>query len=79
MLPDTVHQLVACRSAIARANQSDSQRSQWMTDQKDRFLAALQRKDKAQADDRWRELLPEVQHWLNQDFKTGHIYTDLSK
>lgn len=79
MLPDTVNNLIACRAAIARASQSDAQRSQAMTDQKDRFLSALQREDRAMADERWRELLPEVQYWLNQDFKTGYIYTDLSK
>jgi molecular chaperone DnaK len=79
LLPETAQQIEACRRAIFRASQTDTPQAQWLVDQKDRFISALQREDRSQADERWHELLPRVQYWLNQDFKTGYIQTELSK
>jgi molecular chaperone DnaK len=79
LLPERAQQIEACRRAISRASQTDIQRAQWIVDQKDRFMSALQREARSSADERWRELLPEVQYWLNQDVKTGYIQTELGK
>jgi molecular chaperone DnaK len=79
LLPEIAQQIQACRRAIDRASEQDRKRAQWIVDQKDRFVAALQQNDRTQADEQWRLMLPEIQYWLNQEVKTGYIQTELAK
>ena len=50
-----------------------------MADKLSRMLSALKSSDGHEADRLWRELQPDVIHWLNQELPSGSIVTGLTQ
>lgn len=77
-LPDEVKLVGACFEAIGRANAVAPTQARAMADKVSRMIAALEQRDGYEADRLWRELYPDVCHWLDQELPSGSIVTGLT-
>ena len=78
-LPNEVQMVMACFAAISRANALAPTQASAMADKLSRMLSALKSSDGHEADRLWRELQPDVSHWLNQELPSGSIVTGLTR
>jgi molecular chaperone DnaK len=78
-LSEDMQLIRSCRNAISIANRISPMQGEAINDKKDKMLAALQRRDRDQADRIWMELLPDVQYWLYQRPDKATIQTELTK
>ncbi len=63
-LPDEVKMIGACFVAISNAKAVAPTQSSAMADKVFRMVSALERKDGREADRLWRDIQPDVSHWL---------------
>jgi molecular chaperone DnaK len=78
-LPDEVQLVSACRIAIGRANAVDPTKASVMADKLSRMISALESRDGREADRLWRELQPDVSHWLDRKLPSNSIVTGLTR
>ncbi len=78
-LPDEVQLVSACQIAIVRANAVDPTRASVMADKLSRMISALESRDGREADRLWRELQPDVNHWLDRKLPSNSIVTGLTR
>ncbi len=78
-LPDEVQLVSACRIAIVRANAVDPTRASVMADKLSRMISALESRDGREAHRLWRELQPDVNHWLDRKLPSNSIVTGLTR
>jgi len=76
-LPDEVQLVSACRMAIVQANTTVPTQARAMDDKLSRMVSALKDQDGREADRLWRELQPDVGHWLKQDLPRNIIATGI--
>lgn len=78
-LPDEVQPVWACLSAISQANAVAPTQASAMSDKLSRMVTALENGDGHEADHLWRELQPEVSHWLGEQLPSESIVTGLTR
>ena len=78
-LPDEVQLVQSCILAIQQAKAVAPTQANAMSDKLSRMLNAATDGDNNQADRLWRELQPDVQHWLNQELPSNSIITGLTR
>lgn len=80
-LPDEVQMVRACFLAIGQANAVAPTQASAMADKVSRMVSALERHDGHEADRLWRELQPDVSHWLGeqQQLPSKSIVTGLTR
>lgn len=78
-LPDEVKLLRACLIAIRQANAVAPTQANAMTDKLLRIISALKSSDGHEADRLWRELQPDVSHWLDEQLPSRSIVTGLTR
>ena len=79
-LPDEVNLIGACRMAISQAHATEPTKARAMADKLSRMVSALEDKNGCEAERLWRELQPEVSHWLERELssdKTGKEGADI--
>lgn len=77
-LPNEVRIVRACFAAIARASAGAPTQASAMADKLSRMISALKSDDAHEADRLWRELQPDVSHWLGQELPSQSIVTGLT-
>jgi molecular chaperone DnaK len=78
-VPQEVSLLRFTAMATFRANQLDPARGSVMASRLDRLIGAFQRGDHSEAGRLFRELSPDVEHFLGQDMPTGFVQTVVTK
>ncbi|HEY9660788.1 MAG TPA: hypothetical protein V6C65_20210, partial [Allocoleopsis sp.] len=78
-LPELVQMVHFCRFAIYQAHSQAPTQARAMAEKLDRFLYALERGNGAEAERLWRELEPNIRHWIDQDLPTASIATGISR
>jgi molecular chaperone DnaK len=78
-LPDLVNLILLCRAGINRALQINPTAANAMTDKFARMLYALEHNDMQEVQDLLRQLLPDVEKYLDHEIATGTVATGLTK
>jgi molecular chaperone DnaK len=78
-LPDEVQLVQGCILAIQQAKAVAPTEANAMSDKLSRMLNAAISSDSNEVDHLWRELKPDVQHWLNQELPNHSIITGLTR
>lgn len=78
-LPDLVQMVYICRLAIFNANHQNPTQARAMAEKLARMLSAMERGDGNEGERLWRELQPDIVHWIDQDLPTASIATGLSR
>jgi molecular chaperone DnaK len=78
-LPNEVQLVQASLLAIRLANTVAPTQANAMSDKLYRMINAMENGDHNESDRLWRELHPDVKHWLNQDLPNNIIVTGLTR
>lgn len=78
-LPNSVQLVQGCILAIEQAKLIAPTQANAMSQKLSRMLNAAESHDKYEVVQLWQELLPDVQHWLNQELPTNSIITGLTR
>lgn len=78
-LPEEVQIILISREAISRAHAVSPATAKSMSAKLAQMVAALERGDNSTANQLWRELQPDVRHWIDRELPTGNIVTGLTK
>ncbi len=78
-LPDEVQLIQACMLAIHQAKAVAPTQANAMADKLSRMIDAMQAGNGTEAERLWRELQPNIKHWLNQQLPSNMIVTGLTR
>lgn len=78
-LPDEVQLVQACFLAIRQAKPVAPTQANAMLDKLFRMLNAMETNDGNESDRLWRELQPDVKHWIHQELPSNSIVTGLTR
>ncbi|KKI98051.1 Hsp70 family protein [Prochlorothrix hollandica] len=78
-LPDLVQIVYMCRLAISQAHSQNPTQARAMAEKLARMLSAMERGDGTEGERLWRELQPDILHWIDQDLPTASIATGISR
>ena len=78
-LPDEVRLVNMCRMAISQAHATEPTKARAMADKLSRMVSALEDKNGREAERLWRELQPDIGHWIEQDLPRNIIATGLTR